>query len=247
MLGPETPCEQWITEDDLCCDLTGIAPEVVAGAIDFATVYLYERTCRRWPGVNCTATVRPCISCECCMTGWTGWGYSPPPAPWSDACRCRWPHLTLQAPYPILEILAFDIAGVNSLADVRLDSNREATLLESSGLSCFPSQDLSAADGAPGTWSMRYRFGAAPIEPAKRAAGDLACELLRTCPGGDCEQPDNVEAVIKRGVTVRFRLPIDGATNVKTADWLIDAYGCQTTGTSRIIDPSIRPHVYRGP
>lgn len=231
MLGPETPCEPWIVEADLCCDTEGVDPLIVAAAILTSTEYLYDRTCRRWPGTTCTATVRPCLPCDCVRD-----------------CCCHWTKLPIQAPYPILEILAFEVDGIDQSAFVRLDNNRDLTLLEGAPFgSCFPAQNMSLADGAVGTWSLQYRFGAAPLEMAKRAAGDLACELIRTCPGGDCDEPENLESVTKRGATFRFRLPSDGVTNIKSADWLIDAYGCPNPGTPRIIDPAIRPHVYRGP
>jgi len=136
------------------------------------------------------------------------------------------------------------IDGVDETPTVRLDSKREVTLLDSSARSCFPIQRLDLPDGAPGTWSIRYRFGLAPIGLAKLGAADLACELIKSCQGLDCTLPDNAESVTKRGITVRFRGP--GFTNVKTADLLIDGYGCPKTGTRRMIDPAVRPHVYRG-
>lgn len=249
MLGPATPCEPWITEEDLCCPIAETAdPALVASAITASIQYLYDRTCRRWPGTTCTARVRPCLPCECCGSrGWYGgetvYGS---PLPWSPTCGCRWRHFALQAPYPILEIIEFEVNGVDETADVRLDNNRDLALLASSARGCFPMQSLDQPDGTAGTWSVLYRFGAAPLELAKIAAADLACQLIKDCVEPDCENPDNVESISKRGVTVKFRLPSDGVTNVRSADLLINEYQCQTTGTSRIIDPSIRPTLYRG-
>lgn len=273
MLGPEAPCEPWITTDDLCCDLTRfiVPPDpppdpdedpppdpdppvylpIVASSIEAATGYLYDRTCRRWPGTSCTAIVRPCLPCECGFYPpgfvWPTMGYDYWPLGRRNGCRCRWRYFALQAPYPILEILDFTIGTESHPEWLRLDNNRDATLLDSSGLGCFPLQFQGQPDDGPEAWTVSYRFGAAPPEFAKRAAADFVCALLKDCPEGDCEElPDNAESVTKRGITVRFRLPADGITNVKTADWLIQEYGCPSTGTRRIIDPTERPYLYRG-
>jgi len=228
MLGPAVPCEPWIDETALCCDTAGVDAGLVASAIQAATEYLYDRTCRRWPGV-CTATVRPCLPCGC-----------------ARVCTCHWTRLPLQAPYPIIAILAFDVDGVSELADVRLDNNRDLTLLDTSPRHCFPVQNMGLPDGDPGTWSVQYSFGAVPIGLAQIAAADLACELIAICTGQECKLPDGVSSVTKQGVTLNFRGPADGYTNVETADLLISSYGCPSTGTRRLIDPDQRPFVYRG-
>lgn len=268
MLGPETPCEAWIGPEDLCCDLTGLIitpadPDtdpptpavydpIVARSILAAQEYLYDSTCRRWPGV-CTATVRPCPPCNCGVGfldpwWWTGLSVGLPYLPGRQGgCECHWRHIELRAPFPILAILAFEVAGVDHLADVRLDSNRQMTLEDGSDLPWFPWQNLNAPDGDPGTWSVSYSFGAPPLELAKIANGDLACELIEACQGNECALPDGTVSVTKGGVTINLRGPDEGFTNVMTADLLTNRYGCPETPTARLIDPAERLPVYRGP
>lgn len=234
MLGPETPCEPWITEADLCCDTTGVDAGIVASSILAATEYLYDRTCRRWPGTSCTATIRPCFPCLCsCQPG---------------NCHCRWTRYAIPAPYPILQVIAYVVDGVDKTADVRLDSARYLTLLDTAiPMNCFPPQNMGLPDGDPGTWHLQYRYGRARPELAKRAAADLACELIAVCGGEECKLPDGASSVSKRGVTVTFRGPQDGYTNIETADLLIAKYRCSPTATARIVDPAVSEYAYLGP
>lgn len=234
MLGPPTPCVPWITEDDLdpCCAVPdGLDPAVVTSAVTAAVEYLYDATCRRWPG-ECSAIVRPCLPCRCRVE-----------------CRCRYTRIALEAPYPITGITEVLVEGVALAAtDYRLDNNRDLVLQQPNtlGITCWPIQVLDAVDDAADTWSVEYTFGPSPIELAKTAAVDLACELIKACAGEECMLPDGVTSVTRQGVTFVLRGPETGLTNVKTADLLIAQYG-KCGGRRQFVDPDQPLTAYRGP
>lgn len=250
MLGPDRPCEPWIVPTDLCCDLTNVAPASVASAILAATEYLYDRTCRRWPG-ECTATVRICLDCTCGWGGWSEWWGSPSSSWWMNGCRCRYRSTRLKAAFPIISVDQVRVDGVALAAtDWRLDGHRDLVLQtpNSLGLAWWPIQNPNFPDDSVGTWAVDYTFGVAPLQIAKTAAADLACAILQACNlvEGECPLPEGSESVTKSGITIRFRSPADGITNVKTADLLINAYECPRP-ENRLIDPAEPLYIDRSP
>lgn len=95
-------------------------------------------------------------------------------------------------------------------------------------------QDLSLPDGQPGTWSVTYEYGTAPPLAGVEAAKQLACELQKSCSGGDCALPAGVTRVQRQGITIDRGLLLTwgAATNargIKTGGWttgltLVDAF-----------------------
>lgn len=157
-------------------------------------------------------------------------------------CTCRYTFYKLPAPYPIIEITEVRVNGaIFAPTDYRLDNHRRIVLQDPNSLDrhCWPSQRLDVPDGADDSFEIDYTYGEAPLELAKVGAGDLACEILKACAGDDeCVLPDGASSVTKRGITINFRGPADGFTNVKTADLLIAAYRCPDVAQSRIFDPA---------
>lgn len=248
MFGPDRVCSDWITEDDLCCPtvIDGVDAAVIAANIAAATSFLYDATCRRWPGL-CDVTERPIVPCVCGFDwGWWwgngGWNFSDGWPFWLGCgCSCRrYTRLILPGEYPVTAVTDVRVNGVSLPAtDYRLDGSRFLDLQQpnSLGLSWWPRQNPDFPDDTPGTWAVDYTLGSEPIDAAKRAAGDLACHFIASCPSGDCgDLPDDTESVSKRGITIRRRPP--GEYNVETAGLLVKQYGCPAGGTPRMIDPA---------
>ena len=97
-------------------------------------------------------------------------------------------------------------------------------------------------NSTPGTWSVTVEWGAPPPPLGVLAAGSLACEFLKARYGEECNLPDSVTAVTKRGVTLSFATARDlmetGMTGDALADQFIATYECKPSDGYAFVDPA---------
>lgn len=162
---------------------------------------------------QCPVTIRPCPEGSTYRTArWSplpsyGPGFSPifESGEWRNVgcsclgsgCRVSGPRL-IHLPGPVGEIVEIRIA------DVVLDPDNyeiEGDRLYRHSLA-WPSQDLSAPLGEPGTWSITYTRGNPVPHGVATLTGLLAAEFIKACTkGGNCRLPRQVQTVTRQGVT----------------------------------------------
>jgi hypothetical protein len=86
------------------------------------------------------------------------------------------------------------------------------------------------------TFQVSYLFGQNPPEPGILAAGQLACEIYKSCPGnegvgdGNCAIPKNATRVTRTGITIELGIlhfdKVQGRwdTGMKLVDLFLNAY-----------------------
>ena len=55
-----------------------------------------------------------------------------------------------------------------------------------------------------GTWSVTATYGEPVPELGALAAGELACEIIRSLSGEDCRLPATVTSLVRQGVTIQY-------------------------------------------
>lgn len=224
------PCQPWISAEDVrlaCSSVVGGEGDdwKLESAATIGSNTMWELTARKFSGV-CERTVRPCRDrCSCFgaggVFGWGPWwwaggygyGFTPyGPGYWinecGDSCGCGHLPVVKLAGYPVREILEVKIDGdVVDPATYRLDRRRELVRLSSFGPPrvdrWWPAcQDQTLPDTEPGTFSIRYAWGAQPSELGKAAASQLACEVYKSLSGQDCKLPSRATKIVRQGVTI---------------------------------------------
>lgn len=129
-----------------------------------ATELLFVDTCRRWPGCNNFAKLRPVVG---------GWCLAPLPPKYGQHLGLDlWDSLR----YPALELCAVEVDGATmAVDDWRIEGKR---WLVPEGSTAWPDQDLHQPDGAAGTWSATIRYGKAPSPLAVAARDQLMLQML---------------------------------------------------------------------
>ncbi|MGD9485752.1 ParB/Srx family N-terminal domain-containing protein [Streptomyces sp. TRM70308] len=125
---------------------------------------------------------------------------------------------------------------------------------------CWPTcQDMAEPEGAPGTWTVTYRWGLPLDEAAIAAVSELTCQLILAClpPGtkgcGECRLPGNVTRVVRRGVEIEMADPTlifgEGRTGLPLVDlWLSTVNPHRLASPSRVFSPDLkRPRVTTWP
>jgi len=250
------PCSSWINGDDVDPTGTlGVGSDTwrLDDVAYVASHILYELSGRQFPGV-CTRTVRPCRdSCGCWDSpslglgpwawttaafwsgGWGGGGWG-----WYDedgqTCGCGSESYIRLAGYPVREILEVKIGGVAlaTTGEYRLDDRRNLIRLADVSDPASPidrfwpaCQDLSLDDSQPGTYSVRYTWGADVPAIGRMAAAQLARELWKATPegGGVCQLPTRVTRVVRQGITMEKLVPTaDLLRSGTTGLQLVDAF-----------------------
>lgn len=240
----QLPCPPfWVEQteiDCLCPDLANVAgpcvPDPVPAAYPFtdaefrqmASHVLFERTCRRFPGV-CPVELRPCDPCRNCK----------------GCCECRYTYIPLAGPYPVIEVTEVKIDGV-VLAPTSYRVDEFIRLVRTDGERWPRWQDLNADPDVAGgrTLVIRYTTGRSVPLDLRYAAALLTCELKRACNGQGCQLPDNVTSLTRDGVSLDLVDPSEIFTNgsfgVPLIDQLLATYQCKgytTQLTSRIMHP----------
>lgn len=251
------PCSSWISGDDVDPSGSLSLGSDTWRLDDVAYVashILYELSGRQFPGV-CERTVRPCRdSCGCWgspslglgpwawagaafssggFAGIGGWGWY---AEDGRTCGCGTESYIRLAGYPVREILAVKIGGVAlaTTGEYRLDQRRDLIRLADVTDPASPvdrfwpaCQDLSLGDDQPGTYSVRYTWGADVPALGRMAAAQLARELWRATPegGGQCALPTRVTRVVRSGITMDKLVPTaDLLRSGTTGLQLVDAF-----------------------
>jgi hypothetical protein len=227
------PCSSWIDGDYLaaCCpQLAGsdVSAELIDTMAFEASMALYELSGRRFTGL-CTRTVRPCRTGSTCWdivsansdSRWfwvyggygVGWGWRDEGVPF---CGCRGLSEIRLAGYPVRDIVEVKIDGVvldpldaNGNRNYRIDDWQTLVRMDDPGPPAvtrrWPScQHLALDDTEAGTFSVTYRHGVDPPELGRKAAAELACQLMLSCPGSleDCELPQGVTRVERQGIVI---------------------------------------------
>jgi len=198
---------------------------------------LASATLRRLTGYRvggCPLVVRPCKK-SCAMdygyydpTGGTFVPHISTQGQWVNACGCTsdcscGPLCEVRLPLPIGEIISVDVAGVDVTAQTRILNNR--LVWTGAGECPFPTcQDLSAAPGAPDTFTVTYRQGAPVDGLGAYAVGVLALEYAKACTGSkNCRLPRGTTQVVRQGVTIEVvtgSFP-NGMTGIQEVDSFI--------------------------
>jgi hypothetical protein len=198
-------CQLWAAPDDVfgCCpDLTSTDEGPVTWALTQASDLLYNLSGHKYPG-ECSAVVRPCTSQVSC--------WRPSDLEWrSNFCSCiRLSHIRL-AGYPVQSITSVEIDGVElDPSEYALYYQRELVrMADADGRpQRWPAcQRLDIASGL-GTFFVTYKYGLAPPAAGTSAAAQLACEILKQCPGtngtgAECELPEGTVRVTRQGLTI---------------------------------------------
>lgn len=194
-----------------------------------ASSTLHRLTGRR-VGV-CPITVRPCKPTVACGVPYydSPYGTFRPGmdlnGAWINSCGCTTPcghqnicEVKLPAPVGRVDEVKVDGAVVPS-TDYRVDGNM--LVYTGAGDCLWPStQDLSASDSEPNTFSVTY-LNAYPVDSiGAYAAGVLALEFSKACTGGKCRLPAGVTTVIRQGVTLEITTGVfaDGFTGIREVD-----------------------------
>ncbi|MGI5216260.1 hypothetical protein [Nocardia sp. CA-290969] len=211
-------------------------------AADSAVAVLWALTGRQF-GV-CPAIVRPCPTrCDTGLYPYDPYLYPganlPAPMPvipiWEDgawrniSCGCRGRcsrsgPTVVHLPGPVQAVDAVEIAGEPlDPGEYQLEGDY---LYRLDGQ--WPSQDLGAAIGKPGTWAVRYQRGVPPPAGAATHVGQLAMEFFNACSGGKCRLPRRVQTVTRQGMSMQMIDPTDlfgaGLTGIDTIDLWIRAH-----------------------
>lgn len=231
------PCEGWTPATDTCQSWGGYSQAVKDYATALATLVLWAATGRRYG--RCLITVRPCGPSNPALYRtypvqgggfWTllgvpGGGVIGPVSVdgcCAGACGCSPSEIIL--PGPASEVVEVQVDGaVVNTSDYRLDGDRLVRI----GGSWPVWQDLGAAAGAAGTWSVEYRRGREVPPALQNAMGLFACEIAKARSGGSCALPARITSVSRQGVDVQLLSVEDfldkGLTGYEQVDMVIRA------------------------
>ena len=201
------------------------AQERRANAVEAAEQVLWALSGRQFGCVEVTA--RPC------PTYAQGFGYRPwmsvlDGGYWGDvgcgclgSCSVSGPRV-IHLPGPVHSIVEVVIADIGLTDD---DYQLEGDALYRTSGASWPSQNLGAPLGEPGTWSVTYTQGIAPPRAVAKLTGTLARELIAACDDDmECRIPRNVVSASRRGVSYEFdpsKLVDAGKTGLEEVDmWL---------------------------
>lgn len=252
------PCSAWIEGADVLANggpIEGIDDDT-AWKLDtvayIACDALYNLTARQFPGV-CERTVRPTRdTCACGFSPAAGLGWYWAPSWWAgsyswfwtnecgDRLGCGSTSTVRLAGYPVRQILEVKVDGdVLPLDDgagnpnYRLDGRRHLVRMddpESNEPRRWPvCQNMSLDDDQPGTFSVRYTWGADVPAVGRLAAVQLARDLWAGINGGACKLPSKVTKVTRAGVQMERVVPIadmlwSGSTGLPLVDLFIATY-----------------------
>ncbi len=222
-------CSEWITADDLPCDLSSASEAVIDRAIEQAVVWVFDATCQQYPG-ECYSVIRPQPNPRSCVPYRSQ--YSP------DAID-----LTEWVTGPITAITSVEVTGTTIGAQHYELMNRRWFVPQrppsvDPALIPWPLQDYEYAEGGERSWTITVQHGAEPPAPLRMAAAELACQLVRRAMGEDCDLPDNATSVSRGGVTVSLQSRAEGKIGMPLIDAQIERYGCEGVRTRRLYDPA---------
>lgn len=251
------PCQNWpVLCDSFPDDPTPAQQDLIDQSVQIATEVLWNRTKRRFG--TCEMTFRPCRE-----------GRGPIPLGWTNVTGWTWPFPALiggawfnlacgscsvgcscsrvsqvRLPYPVAEVIQVRVDGaVLPSSAYRVDDHR--FLVRVDGGSWPRTNDLSLDDDQPGTWSVTATYGEQVPSLGSRAAGQLAYEIYRSCPGsgsnGQCALPaSTVRQVTRQGVTAVFfdaeTAFANGKVGLYYPDLFISTYNPTNSGVASVYD-----------
>jgi hypothetical protein len=258
-VGPQMPpCTTWIDGEDLalCAQAADTDPGVLDGVAVMASMLMFELSGRQFNGICGPVTVRPCREggCSAGLAGWGSWQWSW--GYWSGdwgygwfwgnedggrLCSCGYDSKVEIAGYPVTEIVEVKIDGQvvaptfpSGAPAYRLDEWRFLTRLSDPADPSNPlfwplCQRLDLQDDQPGTWSVKYIYGAPPPPLGIEAAKQIGCQLLNAVSGKPCQLPSNATKLVKQGTTIERVTPLAtilraGGTGLVMVDAFIAAY-----------------------
>jgi hypothetical protein len=259
------PCSPWPV--DLCCDVTGVDEAVLTRWQTIASQLLWRMSGMRWG--PCPVTVRPCRR-SCLESSPISFQAGAGTGPWvpyigsdglwrnASVCGCSSGCSCGELCEVKLEGPVYDVVSVNVDGEVLVP---EAYRVDAPGLlvrtdgECWPTcQDMAAPPGAPGTFTVTYRWGLPLDEAAIAAVSELTCHLLKGCGGTGsscgCKASNrNVTRLQRQGVEMEMADPTliysEGRTGLPLADmWLAAVNPYRLTSASRVYSPDYkRPRV----
>ena len=163
----------------------------------------------------CTVTIRPCRMCNdpCCLPEGNG-NFPTQPFMQSDGswvnltcgcvdeCSCTNIH-EVRLPYPACSVDEVLIDG-EIVDDTTYTIYNFYKLVRLGGADWPQCNDLTKPDSEPGTWSITVTYGREVPELVELAAGEMACEIIKSLVGKPCKLPQRISSVSRQGVTVSF-------------------------------------------
>lgn len=239
-----TICAPWVDLDDddgaaamFPCAPTDFGPGVLQRWALIASTLLYARTGRQYPGV-CTDVVRPCrpraavvqtlayVASGGSRAIDTALGHGcgePPSGGMAWGCGCDNHGAVLLPHQPVRRVLAVTIEGETVDPSTYRLVDRRWLVRRSGSWPCC--QNLGAADGEPGTWSVEYSYGIPPPAGGPEVAAVYACELAKGSVGDEtCRLPRRVTNLTREGVTMTLLDPFDFFDNGLTGLYEVDAW-----------------------
>ena len=252
--APSMPCT-WEVTVDCCPDWDTYSADLQLAGAEYGALTVWAATGRRY-GL-CERTVRPCgRQCQNCTWGWFWsegtWRPYIFNGEWRNCgacgagfgcCSCR-PTCEVWLPGPVAAIPATGISvdGVIIPVDAwRVDDGE--WLVRTDG-ECWPDCQDYDADSGTGVFTVTYSRGIAVPSVLSRAAGELACEWVKSCIGAPCRLPQRVTSIARQGVSVSMAdigaLIVAGLTGVVTVDQVIKSFNPYgLTSKMRISSPDL--------
>lgn len=143
------------------------------------------------------------------------------------SCGCGTRQLSeVYLPYPTCSIVNVIVDGVTLPSTAyRIDDFRKLVRVDGN---VWPRcQDFSLNDG-PGTWSITLTYGKPVPELCSLAAGEIACEIIKSILGQACKLPQRIQTITRQGIAVHMLDPQsylkEGRTGFTLADLAIRTY-----------------------
>jgi hypothetical protein len=229
-------CEAWPVQ--WCCDLSEASPTITGTAAMAASEYVWAISGRQFGA--CEVLTRPCrracfeshfgtsapwwwdgISWPTGVWGWWGFGVGCGCA--SAVCSCTsTPFVTLPGPVSAVTEVTIDGEVLPSGTGwVLYDGFRLARVDGGEWPTC---QDWGVPVSGVGAWSVKARYGPEPPMLGQLAVGQVACEIVAACSGGDCKLPAGLQSITRNGITKVFFDPAKLAEAGVTGFPLVDRF-----------------------
>jgi hypothetical protein len=129
-------------------------------------------------------------------------------------------------PSPVYSIVEVKLDGTPMVTgSYRVDDYR--LLVRTDGDSWPTCNDLTKNDTEVGTWSVTAQFGEPVPVLGQIAVGELACEFKKALLGEECLLSQNVQSLVRQGVSITFADPNEalahGLTSLRFVDMFIQA------------------------
>lgn len=217
-----------------CADWDTYDPDLQTAAMEYGAFTMWAATGRQYG--TCERTVRPCGR----FCGSSPYGYYWSYGTWvpyvmggvwrncycgdGAGCTCE-PSCQVWLPGPVASVPATGVSQDGEIVPVdawRVDNGQ--WLVRTDGECWTQCQDYNV-DSGEGTLFVTYQQGLAVPSVVAKAAGELACEWVKSCLGQPCRLPSRLQSLTRQGVSVSM-VPFEdllkhGLTGVATVDQVI--------------------------